>query len=187
MALRVNIGCGMFPIRDDQVPGGPWVNIDEDPACPADLHVRVPPLPYADNSIDELYLGQVFEHFDYVEGQALLRECLRALKPGGVCGVTVPDTRAVLEKYLAGDPCIVEMPRTQFWDLADLDLVCHLFLYSTVQRSRHRWSYDSDTLARAMSRAGFVRLAPIDRYRDPRTPVGAWFNTGWDGYKPEVR
>jgi SAM-dependent methyltransferase len=186
MALRVNVGCGNFPILPDQVPGGPWVNIDEDPACAGDLVLRVPPLPYGDNEVDELYLGQVLEHHDYMDGQALLRECLRVLKPGGKCGVTVPDTRAIVQKYLAGESCVVELPRAQFWDLLDLDAVGHLFLYSTVQRSHHRWSYDSDTLARAMSRAGFVRLESIDRYGDARTPVGAWYSCGWDGYKPDA-
>ncbi len=182
MALRLNLGCGGFRMSVEA--GDGWVNIDVDPSTPADLHVQVPPLPYDDGAVDEIYMGHMLEHLEPRNAHALLVECWRALKPGGQCGVLVPDTRAIMRRYLDGPATVVECPRGEFWNLLDLDEVCHLYLYSTVQKSRHLWSYDSDTLARAMTRAGFRDLRTINRFADPRIPVGGWFQCGWDGIKP---
>jgi hypothetical protein len=175
--MKLNVGAGQFPLKG-------FVNIDPDPSTPADVHLDVPPFPYADASAEEVYLGHVFEHFLPFRAKELLAECLRVLIPGGRLGVVVPDTRAIMRRWLDGPATVVEMPRGSFWDMSDLDQVCGVFLYSVIQPSHHLWSYDLDTLGRALTRAGFVNLQPIDRFRDPRIQVGAWWGCGWDAFKP---
>jgi len=175
---RVNVGCGDFPIPY-------WTNIDANPDLPADIHVVVPPMPFADGALDEVWACHFLEHLDYGEGQAFLRECFRVLAPGGRCGIVVPDTREIVKRYLAQGIDQVEWPYRHWHALKDLDAVCELFLYSTVQESPHRWSYDIETLARIMTRAGFVGLREVDRYRDPRVAQGAWYQVGLDGFKPK--
>jgi hypothetical protein len=66
----------------------------------------------------------------------------------------------------------------------DLDAVCGMFLYSPLQTSPHKWSYDLGTLARILEGAGFTIAGEIDRYRDPRIPVGAWYQCGLEAVKP---
>lgn len=181
-ARRLNIGCGQWPLLY-------WTNIDGDPRAIADRYQQVPPLPYADASLDEIYAGHFLEHLTYADGQALLVECFRCLVPGGRIGIVVPDTREVLTRWFRGDLDCVEYPVGVWHAVKDLDDVCGLFFYHTADpfdRSPHLWAYDLQTLERALTRAGFEVTGEIDRYRDPRIPVGAWYQCGLDAIKPEA-
>jgi hypothetical protein len=174
---RLNLGCGPYVLPD-------YWNVDADPASPADAHYRFPPIDAADASVDEIYLGHVLEHLEPVEADALLRECYRVLAPGATLGVVVPDTRWVLEQYVRQSGQRVEVPQGVFWELDDLDAVGSVFLYSTLQESRHRWSYDETTLRRALTRAGFAVRRAIDRWSDPRASAHNPWSLGWDSVKP---
>jgi predicted SAM-dependent methyltransferase len=175
---RVNCGSGDYPL-----PG--FCNLDADPSKPADIHATVPPLPFDDACLDEIYAGHFLEHLTYDDGQAFLKECYRCLVPGGKLGLVVPDMREVLKRWLAGSIDAMEYPWGVFHRVSDLDAVCRVFLYGSVQESQHRWSYERDTLARAMVGAGFRQLKEIDRYTDPRLAAGAWYQCGVEGRKPE--
>lgn len=174
---RMNIGCGSFPLPF-------WANVDRDPLTVAQIHAIVPPIPAKDESLDEIYAGHFLEHLDRVEAREFLRECMRCLVPGGRLGLVVPDTREVMKRWLAGTNDAMEYPYNTWWPLSDLDSVCACFLYSPVQATRHKWSYDELTLAKIMTEMGFVNLEPINRYVDPRVARGAWYQTGRNGYKP---
>ena len=176
--IRLNLGSGDYALDG-------FVGVDEDPATPAEWHFRVPPIPQPDGSVSEIYCGHLLEHLEPREAHELLLECRRVLVPGGRLGVVVPDTRAILEHYLRKDGERVEIPEGRFWELDDLDDVCAVFLYSTVQRSRHRWAYDGRTLCRAVERAGFKIGEMIDRWHDPRASAHNWWSVGVDGFKPE--
>lgn len=176
MSKRLNVGSGEYSLEG-------WINLDADAAMEPDVCVQVPPLPFQDGELDEIYAGHFLEHLTHQEAEAFLAECYRTLKPGGKLGILVPDTREIMRRYLDGALDAVEYPYRVWWPVADLDAVCALFLYSCVQGSPHRWMYDQRTLARAMEKAGFTALQPIDRYRDPRIPQGAWYQFGFDGRK----
>jgi len=179
--IRLNLGAGAYPLPQREG----WVNVDEDPETPADRHCHVPPIPLADNSVEEVYCGHLLEHFEPGEADALLQECRRVLVPGGRLGVVVPDTRAVLARYLEQRHEVVECPERVYWNLDDLDSVCGVFLYSVIQPSRHKWAYDDHTLRRALVRNGFVLGDPIAK-DDPRLSVPSWWDLGLDASKPEV-
>lgn len=175
--LRINCGCGEWPLED-------YINIDADPAVKPDLLATIPPLPFGDGEVDEVYAGHFLEHLDYEGGKAFLRECYRVLKPGGKVGIVVPDMREILTRWLWGMADMLQIPQGHFWPIKDLDAVCHLFLYGDVNGSRHQWAYDGFTLARALTRAGFEQLTPIDRHFDPRLGSPAFYQCGYDGFKP---
>ena len=175
--MRVNLGCGDHPLNG-------WVNVDADVACPADVYTVLPALPFADASCEDIYAGHLLEHLTHEDGASLLAECLRVLVPGGRLGVLVPDTRAIMGTWLGQVPARVEFPLGTWRDVRDLDEVCALFLFSTVQPSHHLWAYDLDTLGRALTRAGFVVTGTIDRFNDPRVALGAWYQCGLDERKP---
>jgi predicted SAM-dependent methyltransferase len=175
--LRLNCGCGEYPLEG-------YINIDADQGVRPDIVAVLPPIPYADESIDEIYAGHFIEHLDYESGKLFLRECYRVLKPGGKLGVIVPDTREIMTRWLWGMADVLQIPMGMFWRINDLDAVNHLFLYSDVQGSRHQWMYDKFTLARAMQNAGFGDLHEIDRHFDPRLGSPAFYQCGYDGYKP---
>lgn len=52
-------------------------------------------------SADAIYIGQAIEHFNRrTEAPALLRECLRVLKPGGAIRLTTPDLHKLAVAYM---------------------------------------------------------------------------------------
>jgi SAM-dependent methyltransferase len=177
---RLCLGSGAYPLPRSEG----WENWDADPETPADRHYYVPPVPAPDASVEEVYMGHLLEHFEPEEADALLRECYRVLVPGGRLGVVVPDTQTVLSRYLQQLHDVVEVPAGVYWNLDDLDSVCSVFLYSTIQPSRHRWAYDGSTLRRTLVRNGFRLGAPIPK-DDPRLSVPSWWDLGVDVYKPD--
>ena len=57
-------------------------------------------LPYADGSVEAIYVGQAIEHFNRrTEAPALLSECRRVLKPGGSIRLTTPDIRTLVAGF----------------------------------------------------------------------------------------
>ena len=62
------------------------------------------PLPYADGSVDVIRASHVLEHFPHrqIVGRHQA-EWVRALKPGGVLQIAVPDFKVIAERYLAGE------------------------------------------------------------------------------------
>ena len=58
-------------------------------------------LGYGDGSVAIVYASHLLEHLYRDEALALLRDIRRALKPGGVCRVVVPDVAAIVSWYLA--------------------------------------------------------------------------------------
>jgi SAM-dependent methyltransferase len=165
-----------------------YVNYDRDPDSFADVFTEVPPIPYKDNTVDEIYAGHFLEHLDPSEAAEFLRECYRALVPGGKLGIVVPNIREVMLRWMNETNDEFQVPAGVWWSIKDLDHICNVFLYNSAWSnidSPHKWSYEPFTLKRAMEEFGFVNLTPIDGYRDTRIVTGAWFNCGFDGYKPE--
>ena len=58
-------------------------------------------LPWPDNSVDAIYIGQAIEHFNRrTEAPKLLSECLRVLKRGAPIRLTTPDLRKLVCLYV---------------------------------------------------------------------------------------
>src|SRR6185437_12896179 len=60
------------------------------------------PLPYADESVDEIRASHVLEHFPKAQAPAVIADWVRALKKGGKLKIAVPDFAKIAEGYLAG-------------------------------------------------------------------------------------
>jgi len=176
--LRLNIGAGDLPMRQQG-----WLNIDEHPYAAVDIVLRVPPLPWPDASVSEIYAGHFLEHLERIQASDFLDECWRVLVPGGTLGILVPDTREVMRRYIENEHAPMEFPQGHHRDLRDLDALCEMLIFSTLQPSQHRWAYDEHTLGRALKGAGFVDIQEFDRFRDPRVAVGAWYQIGLEGTK----
>jgi len=174
---RLNIGSGQHPLQY-------WCNVDNDPSAFYDLLISVPPIPYPDSSMDEIFAGHFLEHLEQDDACKFLDECWRVIRPGGRIGIVVPDTREIMKRFL--DPqsnARFEFPYGTWHDCHDLNEVCALFLYSTVQESRHKWMYDEVTLTKLLADHGFLVTGPINRWTDPRISVGAWYQFGLDAMK----
>lgn len=91
--LKLNIGSGL-----GEIPG--YLSIDRK------LGVEAWPLNYADDSVDEIRASHILEHASHRDTESILREWVRALKPGGVLKLAVPDIDRAYALRAAGDPNI---------------------------------------------------------------------------------
>ncbi|HEX7136487.1 MAG TPA: hypothetical protein VF219_01500 [Vicinamibacterales bacterium] len=149
--VLLNVACG------PQVLDG-FVNIDLLPALPDVLAWDCRrSVPVGDGAAKGIRAEQFVEHLETREElPAFLRDCRRALAPGGVLRIIVPDGERYLRAYCADD-------NAGFRDLAvpdpfpadlptRMDVVNHVFH----QWHEHRWAYDFDTLAHRLADAGFT-------------------------------
>ena len=159
--LALNIGTGGHDLVG-------WVNLDE--TKPGDVLARVPSAPFRDECFDEILMSHVVEHMALDAGRALMKECHRILKPGGVVTVIVPEGKIISLAYLAG--------QVDNWQLNDL------YVYSYCQESQHRWLYDRRTLTQILTEAGFVGVRRLNRFTSDRMMAPAWFQVGLAAVKP---
>ncbi len=61
------------------------------------------PLDYPDNSVDDIYASHVLEHFGFEESQYAVQDWVRALKPGGLLQIAVPDFDVLCRDYREHD------------------------------------------------------------------------------------
>jgi predicted SAM-dependent methyltransferase len=163
--VYVNVACG-----PQVLPG--FVNLDlrhEDPeVVPWDSRRSVP---IGDGAARGIRVEQFVEHLETREElPAFLADCRRALAPGGVLRIIVPDAERHLQAYCRGD-------LQGFWDLevpnpfpddlpTRMDVINHIFH----QWHEHRWAYDFETLVHRLNAAGFVRVerCGFRKSRDPK-------------------
>jgi predicted SAM-dependent methyltransferase len=119
-ALKINLGCGNL-WKDD------WCNLDGGPATklmwcrgvpllsrclpattrryPPDLivhNLRRVPLPFGDDSAAVIFTGYAFEYISVNEARALLKDCWRILRPGGLMRMCQTDIAMVVQAYVDG-------------------------------------------------------------------------------------
>lgn len=97
MSLRIQFGSG-----GNILPG--WVNTDiqySDPALRVDI---TKPLPWPDESVNNVLMEHVLEHVSGPDALRCLDECFRILKKGGVLRVCVPAIdRMIMDRLLPRD------------------------------------------------------------------------------------
>ncbi len=90
----LNVGCG-------QRYHPSWTNLDLIHSDSSVLqHDLLTGLPFDDNHFDVVYHSHVLEHLSSEDGAAMIRECFRVLKPGGIMRVVVPDLEQIARLYL---------------------------------------------------------------------------------------
>lgn len=107
-------------------------------------------IPYDTGVVDLIFLSHVLEHFDYADGQKLLRECRRVLKPGGVLRIAVPDATGLFALYTTQAIGRLREISALPDDAQPIELL-NEFLYG----GDHRAIYDEGALVNALRAAGF--------------------------------
>jgi predicted SAM-dependent methyltransferase len=119
-------------------------------------------LPWSNDSVDCIYLGEVLEHFTQEDGLRLLNECFRIMKPGAVIRIRVPDNARFWRNYLQEYDANYEKPETERTD--DHTRWVKMFFRDICVRRRwigsfghyHKWLYDEISLIQTLRRVGFV-------------------------------
>ena len=175
-SLIVHIGSG-HDIRRG------WINIDQG------IITRIGPnhtiaigwdlttgIPVDDAAADAIYSSHFLEHLEHGAALALLRECLRILRPGGKFRASLPDARKTIRAYLSGD--------TEYWKRYDA-LVADDglpppetrspidYLYREGVAWQHKALYDPDKIGRLLAFVGFEDFSEVefDPAWDPGTEV----------------
>ena len=181
---KLNLGCG--PV---QPPG--WVNIDG--SNRAWLASKLPlvdglltrfgllsptehgahtkywdlakSLPYADSTVSCIYSGEMWEHFEYDAAHRLTGQCYRALAPGGVLRVCVPDGPTFWHNYLKKYDQVMALPRRQrdgqiLYDHVKMyfDDICTRRRWLGSMGHTHKWQYDEVQLIEMFEANGFAEV-----------------------------
>lgn len=183
--LRLNLGCG--PVQPDG-----WVNVDGSNRArlvrfapwldrtltqlrilpPTEFSRRTAvwnlrkPLPVQDSSVTACYAGELLEHLTLEDGQRLLRECYRVLRPGEIMRVCVPDNyefwarycRAIEETLAQAEETWSDEDSRQFVWLFFKD-ICVKKPFLRSMGHFHKWAYDQVSLTLEFRRAGFIDLS----------------------------
>lgn len=152
--IGLNVGSGQRPFKS--TPELQWINVDSQEKWNPDIVCDGTQIPMADESVDYFVLHHVLEHFGCDEGDALLKEAYRLLKPDGSLIISVPDMKSLAQK----------------WVLGDLDnfifMVNAYGAYMGDEADRHKWGYTLDTLTTAIRNAGgWYRYHRFDNRRIP--------------------
>ena len=102
--MKLHLGCGMNYLDG-------WVNIDVMDNAKVDIHSQIEDLDYPDNSIDEILLMAVFEHFPRHVAIMQLRKFYKWLKNKGIINVLVPDFWGTIKKMQESK----SVREQQFW------------------------------------------------------------------------
>ena len=135
--IKLNLGCGSDYIQD-------YLNVDlyPEPEAKFDAQFDVVKIPYDDNTIDEIRAFHIIEHFDFYEGQDVLKEWYRVLKPGGRLWVETPD-------FLSSCKEFVDRPEKRIW------LFGHLFSTPWKPGYTHKFLFTEDQLFCQLHWTGF--------------------------------
>lgn len=98
------------------------------------------PLPWPDRSVDEIRASHVLEHFPQAQCGDVIHDWCRALKPGGVLRVAVPDFEKIARAYLNDD--------------TDWPLEGYLMGGQTDARDFHKAVFDRDGLEHLLRECG---------------------------------
>jgi len=147
--IYLNLGSGPRGLADSH-----WINVD----CYADTNVHYlmdfnRKWPFPDNCFDGIFCEHVFEHFDYEQGQVLLRECWRVLGVGGCLRIIVPDGAKIMRTFFE-NPGEFPSWRTRGTS-CPMEAVNSYFR----QRYEHQCMYDWQLLAHQLRRVGYTQIA----------------------------
>jgi predicted SAM-dependent methyltransferase len=135
---------------------GEWTSVDMTLQCDIYWDLRLP-IPLPGSSVSKIYSSHLFEHLTYDQGQGLLRESLRLLKPRGTFSICVPNARIYVEHYLGIKP----VPDEYFgWEPAFNNTTgIDAINYVAYMDGEHKYMFDQENLLHILTGAGFKDVA----------------------------
>lgn len=120
-------------------------------------------IPFPDSTVSKIYSSHTFEHFSFQETKVLLAECKRALKPGGLFLICVPNARLYIEAYLNNpdDDFIHSLPsyhKPGYNNTTRMDLIN----YVAYMGGEHKYMFDQENLEHILSMNGFRNVRKRD-------------------------
>ena len=169
--MKLNLGSG----PEKGVNG--WTNIDLGGG--ADLAIDLTNgIPFANNSIAEIYTSHFLEHLSYDQINPLLLECHRVLEPNAKLLVCVPNCEAFIHAYhendyiLAGlsDGSKLMIPRFLYGEnehvyakaMVNTGSKIDWLNYIAYSANEHKYMFDKENLRSHLLQAGFESVCERD-------------------------
>ena len=132
--MKLNLGCGEQPLEG-------YENLDRKRGN------EVYPLAYELilDDVEEIRASHVLEHFSHREVAAVMKDWVKALKPGGVLKIAVPNFEWIAKHYLDGK---------------DINVQGYTMGGQVDEDDFHKCVFDEDELRNAMLDAGLVDIKP---------------------------
>lgn len=129
---KLHLGCGTKKLEG-------WVNIDSvKTVAPDVVHDLTTPLPYADESVEEVLAEDLLEHFDKYMRFVVFYEWSRVLKINGIITLRVPDFKKLLFRYF-------KFGFDKFVDMVFGENMWNAKIYIG-HFGNHKWGYSIETL-----------------------------------------
>jgi len=161
--LKVHLGCGGHKKSG-------WVNIDLSPQKEPywleltgtfyinyDLRFGLP-IEFGIGSCDYIYSAHFFEHLEYHYGLKLMSDCYRALRPGGIFRMAMPNYKGLFEAYLQENYKYVELIDINKFltciEPGTSTFVDHIN-FGVYQNGEHKCIYDEEKLILILQKIGF--------------------------------
>jgi predicted SAM-dependent methyltransferase len=140
--IKLNLGCGSSVLEG-------YINCDlynED----ADMKFDAKCLPFDNNSVDEIFASHLIEHFDFFEGQSVLKEWYKKLKIGGRLVVETPDFLNSCKRFIEADENL------------RIKLYGHFFCWPWVPGQTHKFLYTETQLKWTLNNMGFKNIKRVN-------------------------
>ncbi len=144
LKLELGSGAGVKP---------GWIGLDLSPKATVQCDILEVGIPFPDSSVHIVYSEHFLEHFYFWERDAILQECRRVLKAGGVFSVAVPDASLYIKGYL--DRIFPDCGLAPYLPAYDYNSPIDAVNYIAYMAGEHKHMFDMDNLIQVLIRAGF--------------------------------
>jgi predicted SAM-dependent methyltransferase len=133
-----------------------WLNTDIMPQGTESFLDATKPFPIQDGVLSYVFSEHVVEHLSYVEGQAMMRECYRTLKPGGKIRIATPNLLKLIQLFQAAKTeAMAEYIKDKSKDWPQSVSPECIILNYELRSWGHKFVYDLPTLRQSLERTGF--------------------------------
>lgn len=138
-------------------------------------------MPFADESVDEVFASHFIEHIPPEETQTYLKEMRRVLKKRGKLTLVVPDLRKVARAYMEGK---IDADRFLYEFILGMgdpdDIKDH-----AINKPPHQRAFDQEGLFNEILKAGFYGITPINVVEHPLLNSRVGVQAGYSAFKPD--
>ena len=149
--MKINLGCG-----GEHKKG--YFNVDAFNNTIADSIMSATNLELDDNSVEEILMSQVIEHFGIARSIYSLSECFRVLIPGGKLVIETPDLRESFKIYSNGER-------------EDRKNILPWIYGVDIPGMQHRFCFPEDLLEEELEKIGFINIKKEYLKFDEHQPI----------------
>ena len=114
-------------------------------------------MPLSNDSAECIYTSHMIEHLSREDCAYFLNEAFRALEPGGILRVTVPDLKLAVNFYVQTQDADAFMKRILLTPPPINTIKQKISLFFTGYR-QHQWMYDEKSLSKLIKEVGFKKV-----------------------------